>query len=33
MGPMMKLNMRAVTVSKVGTFEGCPRADRRVATR
>ncbi len=33
MGPLMKLNMRAVTVSKVGTFEGCPRADRQVASR
>lgn len=33
MAPMMKLNMRTVTVSKVGTFEGCPRADRRVAAR
>jgi len=33
MGPMMKLNMRAVTVSKVGTFQGCPRADRQVASR
>jgi hypothetical protein len=30
---MMKLNMRAVTVSKVGTFEGCPKADRKIAAR
>lgn len=33
MAPMMKLNMRAVTVSKVGTFEGCPKADRQIAAR
>lgn len=33
MAPMMKLNMRAVTVSKVGTFEGCPKADRKIASR
>lgn len=33
MGPMMKLNLRTVTVSRAGTFEGCPRADIRVATR
>jgi len=33
MGPLMKLNMRTVTVSRVGTFEGCPRNERRVASR
>ncbi|MDO8295858.1 MAG: 3D domain-containing protein [Caulobacter sp.] len=33
MAPMMKLNMRAVTVSRAGTFEGCPRAGARVAAR
>lgn len=33
MGPLMKLNMRTVTVSRVGTFEGCPRAERQVAAR
>lgn len=33
MGPLMKLNMRAVTVTRVGTFEGCPRTERRVASR
>lgn len=33
MSPMMKLNMRAVTVSKVGTFEGCPKAGPRIAAR
>ena len=33
MAPMMKLNMRAVTVTRAGTFEGCPRADRQIAAR
>ncbi len=33
MAPMMKLNLKTVTVSRVGTFEGCPRADVRVAAR
>ena len=33
MGPLMKLNMRTVTVTRVGTFEGCPRTGGRVAAR
>ena len=33
MAPMMKLNLRTVTVVKAGTFEGCPRADRQIAAR
>lgn len=33
MAAMMKLNLRAVTVVKAGTFEGCPRADRQIAAR
>ena len=33
MAPMMKLNMRTVTVARVGTFEGCPRAERQIAAR
>ena len=33
MGPLMKLNMRTVTVTRAGTFEGCPHTDRRVASR
>jgi len=33
MAPMMKLNLKALTVSRAGTFEGCPRADVRVAAR
>ncbi len=33
MSPMMKLNLRSVTVVKAGTFEGCPKADRQIAAR
>lgn len=33
MQPMMKLNLRTLTVSKVGTFDGCPKADVRIASR
>lgn len=31
MTPMMKLNLKHLTVSKVGTFEGCPKARPDVA--
>lgn len=30
---MMKLNLKTLTVSKVGTFDGCPKADVRIASR
>lgn len=30
---MMKLNLKTLTVSKVGTFDGCPKADMRIASR
>lgn len=33
MTPMMKLNMKTVTVSRVGTFEGCPKPVVQVAMR
>ncbi len=33
MKPIMKLNMKTLTVSRVGTFEGCPRAGVQVASR
>jgi 3D (Asp-Asp-Asp) domain-containing protein len=33
MGPMMKLNMKTVTVSRVGAFEGCPKPVVQVAMR
>lgn len=33
MKPMMRLNMKTLTVSRVGTFEGCPRANAQVAMR
>ncbi|MDO9471422.1 MAG: 3D domain-containing protein [Caulobacter sp.] len=33
MNPMMKLNMKTVTVSRVGTFEGCPKPVVQVAMR
>ena len=33
MNPGPKLNRRTVSVVKAGTFEGCPRADRRFAAR
>lgn len=33
MGPIMKLNMRAVAVVNAGTFTGCPKAGSRVAMR
>lgn len=33
MQPMMKLNLKTLTVSKVGTFDGCPKADVRIASR
>lgn len=33
MAPMMKLNLKPLTVSRVGTFEGCPKTALRVAAR
>ncbi|MDQ0463733.1 3D (Asp-Asp-Asp) domain-containing protein [Caulobacter ginsengisoli] len=33
MGPIMKLNMKTVSVVNVGTFEGCPKAGMQVASR
>ena len=33
MAPIMPLNMKTLTVSRVGTFEGCPQPGARVAAR
>jgi 3D (Asp-Asp-Asp) domain-containing protein len=33
MAPMMKLNLKGLSVTRVGTFEGCPKADVRIAAR
>lgn len=33
MGPVMKVNMKSVAVIKAGTFQGCPKAGARYASR
>lgn len=33
MAPVMKVNMKSVAVIKAGTFEGCPKAGARYASR
>lgn len=33
MGPVMKVNMKSLAVIKAGTFEGCPKAGARYASR
>lgn len=33
MTPIMPLNLKTLSVSRVGTFEGCPQAGPRVASR
>ncbi|MDP1632947.1 MAG: 3D domain-containing protein [Caulobacter sp.] len=33
MAPLMKLNMKTLTVARAGAFEGCPQAGLRIAAR
>ncbi|MFZ5669164.1 MAG: 3D domain-containing protein [Pseudomonadota bacterium] len=33
MAPMMKLNLKELSVSRAGAFEGCPKAGARIAMR